>query len=120
MQLKQHSSTPTLQSVHATHSDTGACASCSGWQMTSTKAGPPCASASFSVLPRSPGSVTRQLFTPKAAATAAFGVKSWRVTEPGDLGKTLKEALAHGGPAFVDVICQPLQDAQAPVSEWVA
>ena len=51
---------------------------------------------------------------------AAFGVKSWRVTEPGDLGKTLEEALAHGGPAVVDVICEPLQDAQAPVSEWVA
>ena len=58
--------------------------------------------------------------TDHAAVAAAFGVKSWRVTEPGDLGKTLKEALAHGGPAFVDVICQPLQDAQAPVSEWVA
>ncbi|TMB74414.1 MAG: thiamine pyrophosphate-binding protein [Deltaproteobacteria bacterium] len=58
--------------------------------------------------------------TDHAAVAAAFGVKSWRVTEPGDLGKTLKEALAHGGPAVVDVICQPLQDAQAPVSEWVA
>jgi len=58
--------------------------------------------------------------TDHAAVAAAFGVKSWRVTEPGDLGKTLKEALAHGGPAVVDVICEPLQDAQAPVSEWVA
>ena len=57
--------------------------------------------------------------TDHAAVAAAFGVKSWRVTEPGDLGKTLEEALAHGGPAVVDVICQPLQDAQAPVSEWV-
>src|SRR5207244_9691882 len=34
--------------------------------------------------------------TDHAAVAAAFGVKSWRVTEPGDLGKTLKEALAHG------------------------
>lgn len=58
--------------------------------------------------------------TDHAAVAAAFGVKSWRVTEPGDLGKTLEEALAHGGPAVVDVICEPLQDAQAPVSEWVA
>ena len=58
--------------------------------------------------------------TDHAAVAAAFGVKSWRVTEPGDLGKTLEEALSHGGPAVVDVICEPLQDAQAPVSEWVA
>jgi acetolactate synthase-1/2/3 large subunit len=26
----------------------------------------------------------------------------------------------HGGPTLVDVICQPLHEARAPVSEWVA
>ena len=31
----------------AIHSDTGALASCSGWQTISTRLGPPCASASF-------------------------------------------------------------------------
>ena len=51
---------------------------------------------------------------------AAFGVKSWRVTEPGELEKSLKEALAHGGPSLVDIVCQPLQEAKAPVSEWIA
>jgi acetolactate synthase-1/2/3 large subunit len=55
-----------------------------------------------------------------AAVAAAFGVKSWRVIEPNDLGKVLNEALAHGGPSLVDVVCQPLQEARAPVSEWIA
>jgi acetolactate synthase I/II/III large subunit len=58
--------------------------------------------------------------TDHAAVAAAFGVKSWRVTEPNELGKVLKEALAHGGPSLVDIVCQPLQDAKAPVSEWIA
>jgi len=58
--------------------------------------------------------------TDHAAVAAAFGVKSWRVTEPEDLGKTLKQALAHGGPSLVDIVCQPLHEAKAPVSEWIA
>ena len=58
--------------------------------------------------------------TDHAAVAAAFGVKSWRVTEPGELAKALKEALAHGGPSLVDVVCQPLHEANAPVSEWIA
>jgi acetolactate synthase-1/2/3 large subunit len=55
-----------------------------------------------------------------AAVAAAFGVKSWRVTEPSDVAKALKEALAHGGPSLVDIVTQPLEEAQAPVSEWIA
>jgi acetolactate synthase-1/2/3 large subunit len=58
--------------------------------------------------------------TDHAAVAAAFGVKSWRVTEPSELAKALKEALAHGGPSLVDINCQPLQEAKAPVSEWIA
>jgi acetolactate synthase-1/2/3 large subunit len=58
--------------------------------------------------------------TDHAAVAAAFGVKSWRVTEPNELGKVLKEALAYDGPTLVDVLCQPLQEAKAPVSEWIA
>ena len=27
---------------------------------------------------------------------------------------------AHGGPSLVDIVCQPLHEAKAPVSEWVA
>ncbi len=55
-----------------------------------------------------------------AAIAAAFGVKSWRVEDPGDLSRIFAEAIEHGGPTLVDVISQPLQDTQAPVSEWVA
>ncbi len=55
-----------------------------------------------------------------AAVAAAFGVKSWRVEDPGELRPVLKKALAHDGPTLVDVLCQPLQDSRAPVSEWVA
>jgi len=32
----------------------------------------------------------------------------------------LKESLALGGPSLVDIVCQPLQEAKAPVSEWIA
>ncbi|HUS54405.1 MAG TPA: thiamine pyrophosphate-binding protein [Thermohalobaculum sp.] len=58
--------------------------------------------------------------TDHAAVAAAYGVKSWRVEQPGDLEGALKAAIAHDGPTLVDVIAQPLQDAAAPVSEWVA
>jgi acetolactate synthase-1/2/3 large subunit len=58
--------------------------------------------------------------TDHAAVAAAFGVKSWRVTGPNELAKALKEALAQDGPSLVDIVCQPLQEANAPVSEWIA
>jgi len=58
--------------------------------------------------------------TDHAAVAAAFGVKSWRVEDPGDLAGALKAAFEHPGPTLVDVLCQPLHEAKAPVSEWVA
>ncbi len=58
--------------------------------------------------------------TDHAAIAAAYGVRSWRVDDPGLLQATLRSALEYGGPALVDVICQPLHEARAPVSEWVA
>jgi acetolactate synthase-1/2/3 large subunit len=58
--------------------------------------------------------------TDHAAVAAAFGIRSWRVTDPSQLGTTLKQALAAGEPTLVDVVCQPLHEARAPVSEWVA
>jgi acetolactate synthase-1/2/3 large subunit len=42
------------------------------------------------------------------------------VEDPADLQAALSAAIAHEGPSLVDVISQPLQDARAPVSEWVA
>ena len=58
--------------------------------------------------------------TDHAAVASAFGVKSWRVENPGELEQVLRQALAHDGPTLVDVISQPLHEAAAPVSEWVA
>jgi acetolactate synthase-1/2/3 large subunit len=58
--------------------------------------------------------------TDHARVADAFGVRSWRVTDPAKLDSALKAALAHGGPSLVDIVCQPLHEAQAPVSEWVA
>lgn len=58
--------------------------------------------------------------TDHAAVASAFGIKSWRVEDPSQLETVLKEALAHDGPTLVDIISQPLHEAAAPVSEWVA
>ncbi len=58
--------------------------------------------------------------TDHAAVAAAYGLRSWRVETPGELGPALDLALAHAGPSLVDVIAQPLHEAAAPVSEWVA
>ncbi|HZO04325.1 MAG TPA: thiamine pyrophosphate-binding protein, partial [Burkholderiales bacterium] len=58
--------------------------------------------------------------TDHAKVAEGFGVRSWRVTQPQELGSTLKSALAFGGPTLVDIVCQPLHEARAPVSEWVA
>jgi len=58
--------------------------------------------------------------TDHARVAEAFGVKSWTVEDPARLGAALREAIAFGGPTLVDVVCQPLHEAHAPVSEWVA
>ena len=58
--------------------------------------------------------------TDHAAVASAFGVKSYRVEDPAKLGGTLKLALEANEPVLVDVLCQPLQEAKAPVSEWIA
>ena len=58
--------------------------------------------------------------TDHAAVAAAYGLKTWRVEAAADLTSALKSAIAHDGPTLVDIISQPLQDAAAPVSEWVS
>ncbi|MGF1612132.1 MAG: thiamine pyrophosphate-binding protein [Kiloniellales bacterium] len=58
--------------------------------------------------------------TDHAAVAAAFGLEAWRVEDPEALAPTLRRAVDHGGPSLVDVICQPLHEARAPVSEWIA
>lgn len=58
--------------------------------------------------------------TDHAAVAEAFGVKAWKVENPDDLEAALKAAVNHPGPSLVDVISQPLNEANAPVSEWIA
>ncbi|MGH1479978.1 MAG: thiamine pyrophosphate-binding protein [Geminicoccales bacterium] len=58
--------------------------------------------------------------TDHAAVASAFGVKSWKVEDPGKLRGALKQAIDHDGPSLVDIISQPLNEANAPVSEWIA
>ncbi len=57
--------------------------------------------------------------TDQAAVAAAYGVKSWRVEHPDDLEAVLKQAIAHDGPTLVDVVCQALEEANAPVRRWM-
>ncbi|MEO1677222.1 MAG: thiamine pyrophosphate-binding protein [Pseudomonadota bacterium] len=58
--------------------------------------------------------------TDHAAIARAFGLEAWTVADPLDLAPTLKQALNAPGPTLVDIIAQPLHEAAAPVSEWVA
>jgi acetolactate synthase-1/2/3 large subunit len=61
-------------------------------------------------------------FTPgqHARIAEAYGIRAWRVEDPADLRPTLAKALEAGEPTLVDVVTQPLHEARAPVSEWVA
>ncbi len=55
-----------------------------------------------------------------ARIAQAFGIESFEVSDPEQLKPTLAKALEAGGPTLVDVLSQPLHEARAPVSEWVA
>ena len=55
----------------------------------------------------------------QAKVAAAYGVKSWSVTDPAMLETVLREAIHHDGPTLVDVITQPLEQAAAPVCRWM-
>ncbi|SNZ06590.1 thiamine pyrophosphate-binding protein [Cohaesibacter gelatinilyticus] len=57
--------------------------------------------------------------TDHAAIAAAYGVKSWRVENPDDLERVLKEAIEHDGPTLIDIISQPLEETNAPVRRWM-
>ncbi|UWQ52012.1 thiamine pyrophosphate-binding protein (plasmid) [Leisingera caerulea] len=57
--------------------------------------------------------------TNHAAVAEAFGVRAWRVEKPEDLDQAIKEAFAHDGPTLIDVVCQALEEAAAPVRRWM-
>lgn len=58
--------------------------------------------------------------TDHAAVAEAYGLKAWRVRDPAELRPALSAAAEAGGPTLVDIETQPLHEARAPVSEWVA
>ena len=58
--------------------------------------------------------------TDHAKVAAAYGLKTWTVKKPKDLKKIILQAIKQKGPCLIDIISQPLQDANAPVSEWIA
>ena len=58
--------------------------------------------------------------TDHAKVAAAYGLKTWTVKKPKDLKKIISQAIKQKGPCLIDIISQPLQDANAPVSEWIA
>ncbi len=58
--------------------------------------------------------------TDHAKVAEAYGLKVWRVQDPEKLRPALAAAVEDGSPTLVDVITQPLHEAHAPVSEWVA
>ncbi len=58
--------------------------------------------------------------TDHARVAEAYGIRAWRVSEPGELRAALARALEAGEPSLVDIQTQPLHEARAPVSEWIA
>ncbi len=58
--------------------------------------------------------------TDHRAVAEAFGVRSWQVSGPEHLAPVLREAVSLPEPTLVDIISQPLNEAKAPVSEWIA
>ncbi|MEX2520042.1 MAG: thiamine pyrophosphate-binding protein, partial [Paracoccaceae bacterium] len=57
--------------------------------------------------------------TDHARIAEAYGIKSWRVEDPAKVDQAVKEALAHDGPALIDIVSQTLQDTNVPVSAWM-
>ena len=58
--------------------------------------------------------------TDHAKVAEAFGVRSWGSPSRNPLLPFSKKRCGTAGPTLVDIVCQPLHEARAPVSEWVA
>lgn len=60
-------------------------------------------------------------FTPgdMSKVAAAYGIAAWRVETPDELERALDEAFAHDGPAFLDVVTEPLVSDIPPVYSWL-
>jgi acetolactate synthase-1/2/3 large subunit len=55
-----------------------------------------------------------------AAIARAYGLAAKRVERPDDLGPAIEESLSSRGPFLLDIVVQPLHEARAPVSKWIA
>jgi acetolactate synthase-1/2/3 large subunit len=55
-----------------------------------------------------------------AAIARAFGLAARRVESPDELPSAIEESLTSKGPFLLDVVVQPLHEARAPVSKWIA
>ena len=59
--------------------------------------------------------------TDNAKVASSYGIKTWTVKKPNELKKIISEAIKYKkGPCLIDIISQPLEEAKAPVSEWIA
>jgi len=59
--------------------------------------------------------------TDHAKVASSYEIKSWTVKKPKDLKKIILKAINYKkGPCLIDIISQPLEEAKAPVSEWIA
>ena len=59
--------------------------------------------------------------TDHAKVASSYGIKTWTVKKPNKLKKIISEAIKYKkGPCLIDIISQPLEEARAPVSEWIA
>ena len=57
--------------------------------------------------------------TDPARIAEAYGIRAWRVEDPAELDGVLRGALEHDGPTLVDIVTQSLEDAAAPVLQWM-
>lgn len=53
-----------------------------------------------------------------AAIARGFGLDGYQVTDPADLERVLRNALASGKPSFIDVVTEPQMTETPPVSLW--
>ena len=57
--------------------------------------------------------------TDHARVASAYIKNTFRVTDPADLHDTVKAAAMIDAPALIDIACQPLEEAEAPVRKWM-
>ena len=57
--------------------------------------------------------------TNHSAIARAYGIKSWRVDDPQGLKQALTAALETDAPSLVEILTQPLEEADVPVSRWM-